>query len=156
VLQEQSEIPSVPQLRTQEMYPAARLLAGQIRAAGATPLFFIPWAHQNGWPDYGMHTYEAMQTQIDQGYLLIASELNAPVVPVGMAWWMARRKDSQLQLWQADDSHPTQQGTYLAACVFYAVIFRQSPIGLTYVAGLPQDTTRSLQSAAASAVLFNP
>jgi hypothetical protein len=157
VLQEQSELPSVPQMRTQEMYPAARLLAGQIRAAGAKPLFFITWAHQDGWPDYGMHTYEAMQTQIDQGYLLIARELNAQVAPVGLAWWMARRQDPQLGLWQADGSHPTLQGTYLAACVFYAAIFRQSPIGLTYVAGLPQETARSLQSAAANAFfLFNP
>jgi hypothetical protein len=156
ILQEQSEIPSVSQVRIQEMYPAARQLAGQIRANGATPLFFITWAHQNGWPEYGMPNYEAMQAQIDQGYLLIAQELNAPVVPVGMAWWTVHTQDPQLELWQADGSHPAPQGTYLAACVFYAVIYRQSPIGLSYLAGLPKETVRLLQSAAANAVSNRP
>src|ERR1041384_4412552 len=48
VFQEQSEIPSVGQSRTYTMYPAARTLAKQVRDIGATPLFFLTWAHRDG------------------------------------------------------------------------------------------------------------
>ena len=48
------------------------------------------------------------------------------------------------------------EGTYLAACVFYAAIFRQSPAGLHYDAGVPKGEAASLQAVAASVVLGNP
>lgn len=156
VLQEQSEIPAFPQIRTQQMYPAARQLASQIEATGATPVFFITWAHRDGMPDSGLANYETMQSQINQGYLLIAQELNAPIAPVGMAWANAHSQNPQLDLWQADGSHPTQQGTYLAACVFYAVLFNQNPEGLSYLGELSKETAHSLQTIAANTVLYNP
>jgi hypothetical protein len=40
--------------------------------------------------------------------------------------------------------------------VFYAAIFRQSPKGSTYRAGLPEDTAQALQATAAHIVLDNP
>ncbi|HTX79087.1 MAG TPA: DUF4886 domain-containing protein [Longilinea sp.] len=156
VLQEQSQFPSVEPYRTQIMYPAARSLVQQVRATGAQPIFFLTWAHRDGWPEEGLTTYEAMQARIDAGYLGIAGELDVPVAPVGPAWQAAMQRDPQLALWQSDNSHPTQQGTYLAACVFYAAIFRQSPVGLSYTAGLPADTAGELQSIAADTVLNNP
>jgi hypothetical protein len=61
-----------------------------------------------------------------------------------------------LDLWQDDGGHPTEQGTYLAACVFYAVIFHQSPEGLTYLAHLPKEIAQFLQQIAANTVLNNP
>jgi hypothetical protein len=96
-----------------------------------------------------------MQAQIDAGYLGIAQELKVPVVPVGAAWQAATQRYPQLDLWQSDNSHPTMMGTYLAACVFYATIFRQSPVGLSYTAGLPADVAGELQTIAASTVLNN-
>jgi len=69
---------------------------------------------------------------------------------------MARRQNPQLDLWQDDGSHPTEQGTYLAACVFYSVIFHQSPEGLTFTAQLPSETAQLLQKSAAHVVLNNP
>ena len=57
---------------------------------------------------------------------------------------------------QDDGSHPTVSGTYLAACVFYATIFRQSPEGLSYIDGLSSRDASVLQAEAAGAVLQNP
>jgi hypothetical protein len=82
----------------------------------------------------------------------IAQELNIPVVPVGTAWLISRTQANSLDLWQADGSHPTQQGTYLAACAFYATLFHQSPQGLSFFAGLDQGTAQTLQSLAAETV----
>jgi hypothetical protein len=69
---------------------------------------------------------------------------------------MARKIDPALDLWQEDGSHPTQTGTYLAACVFYAVIFHESPEGLTYTGRLPKEVALELQTIAANSVLSNP
>ena len=153
ILQEQSQIPSVEQARRVGMYPAASSLVQSIVKVGARPIFFLTWAHLDGWPENGMPTYEDMQARINQGYLEVAGELNVPVAPVGVAWSAARSQYPDAALWQADGSHPSEQGTYLAACVFYAVIFQQRPEGLKYTAGLSKDIAQGLQTIAADTVL---
>lgn len=156
VLQEQSQIPSVQQARNQEMYPAARELVQKIQAIGATPIFFITWAHRDGMPENGMNTFESMQVQINGGYTGIAQELHAPVAPVGTAWLAAVKEHPELSLWQEDGSHPTEQGTYLAACVFYAAIFHESPDGLTYHSDLSGENARIIQTVASKTLLNVP
>jgi hypothetical protein len=152
VLQEQSQIPAFPQSRTGQMYPAARVLVGRIRQAGARPMFFETWAHRDGWPENGLRDYSSMQAQVSAGYEAIARELGVPVARVGAAWATAHRDDPGIVLWQDDGSHPTAAGTYLAACVFYATVFGQSPAGLAYSAGLPADVARTLQQIAGATI----
>jgi len=156
VLQEQSQIPAIEQSRRDEMYPAARVLVRQIEGTGAKPIFFLTWAHRDGWPENGLPDYQSMQFQIDIGYLGIAQELSVRVAPVGYAWLLVRGQNPQLSLWQEDGSHPSEQGTYLAACVFFTVIFHESPEGLTYLAHLPKETAQLFQKIAANTVLNDP
>jgi hypothetical protein len=153
ILQEQSQIPSLEQSRASGMYPAARSLVNDIRQVGAKPMFFLTWAHRDGWPENGLPDYESMQLQVNQGYMTIAHELFVPVAPVGYAWLTVHRQNPGLGLWQEDGSHPTEAGTYLAACVFYALIYNQSPLKLAYRGNLPVETARYLQSVAADTVL---
>jgi len=156
VLQEQSIMPALEQSRTQYMYPAARTLVQMIRDNGAQPVFFMTWGHRDGAPYFGVKDYESMQDGIISGYLTIADELDVPVAPVGSVWELVRQLDPEINLWQYDGSHPNENGTYLAACVFYAVIFQESPEGLTYTAQIPAETAQTLQSIAASVVLADP
>src|SRR5271169_1333227 len=95
VLQEQSEVPSIQASRTQEMYPAARVLVSDIRQAGAVPIFLITWAYRDGLPANGMPNYASMQAQIDNGYLITAQALSSPVAPVGVAWQTVRNQYPQ-------------------------------------------------------------
>jgi glycerophosphoryl diester phosphodiesterase len=125
-----------------------------VRRAGAVPIFFLTWAHQDGWPDYGLPGYSAMQDAIDAGYLFIAAEQHAPVAPVGFAWSALDAAESHRDLWQGDGSHPTTKGTYLAACVFYAAIFKARSAGLSYHPWLFfSDDAAQAQSAADTTVL---
>ena len=78
------------------------------------------------------------------------------VVPAGDAWQSALKKDPSLVLWQEDGIHPTEAGTYLAACVFYAVIFKESPEGLSYRGNLSKEMARELQAVAAKKVMNSP
>jgi hypothetical protein len=156
VLQEQSQIPSVERLRQTEMYPAARQLVSMVRNIGAQPMFYLTPARRGGWPENGLDGYTSMQAAIDEGYLVIARELHAAVAPVGYAWSTVFRHAIDSGLWQRDGSHPTVEGTYLAACVFYAAIFRKSPVGLHYHANLPGREAAKLQATASDVVLEDP
>src|SRR5690349_388345 len=82
VLQEQSQVPAIEPARTETMYPAGRSLVRLIVNVGATPIFFLTWAHRDGLAESGLPDYEAMQRQISRGYLGIAQELGAAAAPV--------------------------------------------------------------------------
>jgi hypothetical protein len=156
VLQEQSEIPSIDSMRQAFMYPGARDLVPMIRDDGARPMFFVTWGHRNGWPINGLRDYAAMQSAIDDGYLFIAHDQNAAVAPVGFAWDAVANQSWDGGLWQEDGSHPTTKGTYLAAAVFYAAVFLQSPVGLKFQGGLSGQDAIQTQEAAAGTVLADP
>jgi hypothetical protein len=78
VLQDQSENPSLPYYRQNEMFPAATQLVAMIRDDGAQPLLFLTWAHQNGWPQADLDDYASMQAAVDQGYLDLAHHPRRP------------------------------------------------------------------------------
>jgi hypothetical protein len=52
-----------------------------------------------------------------------------------------RRENPQIGLfYEGHGSHPSPAGSYLAACVLYATIFRQTPVGLpAHIVGTPVD-----------------
>jgi hypothetical protein len=155
VLQEQSVIPTIHYWRDSSMYPAARLLDSLVRLQGARAAFYMTWGWKNGgsqsygdsWsPDF--HDYFEMQESLRVAYQVIASELSSALVPVGMAFALALRIDSLVDLWQADHCHATLEGTYLGACVFYSVLHGSSPVGLDFFGGLDSATARFCQEIA--------
>jgi len=155
VLQEQSQIPTIQYLRHNAMYPAARFLDSLIHTAGESTAFYMTWGRKYGgiqvWggdssPPFA--DYFEMQDSLRSSYSMIAQELSATLVPAGMAWRLARLQDSLADLWQSDNSHPTLNGSYLTACVFYAKLFRSSPVGLSFTGGLtPQQALLDQQLA---------
>jgi len=153
VLQEQSQIPAIDEFRKSQMYPAARRLVGSIRNRGARPLFYLTWGRRDGWPENALPDYASMQSAIDDGYLAIAADQRVAIAPVGYAWATLVTRGAGATLWQQDGSHPTEAGTYLAACVFYATIFRESPKGLAYHASLSAEMATTIQAVAAETVL---
>jgi hypothetical protein len=152
VLQEQSVIPSMPGARDSLMFPAARALAREIRRAGARPVLYATWGRKNGWPEGGMPDYAAMQARLSASYRALGQELNAKVAPVGDAWALVVAGHPDIPLWQGDGSHPTEQGTFLAANVLMATLFRDAPKGLGARGNLSESEARALQEAAARAV----
>ena len=149
VLQEQSRIPAILAQRDEEMVPAVRLLDDR---SGARTVLFMTWASRDGLRGAGFEDYAAMQTAIETGYLAVAGEVGAMVAPAGVAWQRDLEEHPELELWQRDGSHPSPEGTYLAACVFYATLLGESPEGAGYLAGLPEETARFLQAVAAETV----
>jgi hypothetical protein len=156
ILQEQSSLPALADQREEQMVPAIRLLDEKIRAGGADTVLFMTWGRRDGQPGAGFQDFSEMQRHLQAGYMELAKELDVWVAPVGVAWQHALAREPQSSLWQGDGLHPAQEGTYLSACVFYAVLFRSSPEGLSYRGGLPEERARFLQAIAAETVLEDP
>ncbi len=166
VLQEQSLFPI---LNRESMHKYARILHNEISKHGTKTVFYLTWARldipqmQDGGdptnsPEYARamfqlvglakpadfealckHNQVGLAGGLNGAYFDIATELNAAVAPVGIAWKKALDADPNLILHQADKSHPNAQGSYLAACVFYATLFDKSPVGL------PSELTKGSQ-----------
>jgi hypothetical protein len=152
VLQEQSVIPSLVDTRERQMYPAVRQLHDEIKAVGADTVLFMTWGRRNGLPSEGHRDFASMQAALEAGYIKIGNELDLAIAPVGFAWRNGLRSASQLDLWVEDGSHPNREGSYLAACVFYGVIFGQSPEGIDYTAGIGDDWGLWFQTIAAESI----
>jgi len=117
VLQEQSTLPVKNPARYHEN---VRLFAPEIGRRGAKMALYLTWSRQHA-PD--------TQDRITAAVEAIAAEVDALVVPVGIAWRTVTATHSDMQLYTDDGSHPTVAGSYLAACVFLATLFGEAPRG---------------------------
>lgn len=130
--------------RTAEPFrKAARKYARIARRRGARPVFFMTWAYTDR-PE--------MTEKLDTAYTAIGRELNAQVVPVGLAFAAVTAERPDIPVRIEDKRHPSLAGSYLAACTFFAALYKQSPEGLPYDAGLGDETATYLQQVAWRAV----
>ncbi len=135
------------------MYPAVRTLVRRIESAGATPIFFLAWGHRDGSLVYGLKDYQTMQFQIDIGTWELPRNYQSPLLRLVMpGCWQESKIPCSIYRSKMVVTLP-EIGTYFVACVFYAVIFRETPIGLSYQGHLDNETAQLLQQVADSTVL---
>jgi hypothetical protein len=159
ILQEQSQTPAIDRLRDSCMLPASVILHDSIKSANpcSRVLFYLTWGRRFGGvqcfsPNYcsaNFTGFDQMQDTLTVAYKTIADSLDGWIAPVGEAWRHVISTTGMV-LHSGDDSHPNLNGSYLAACVFYSVVFGKSPVGLAFTAGLAPDTALILQRAADS------
>ena len=111
---------------------------------GVKPFLFMTWAYE--------HKPEMIE-QLELRYRELAEALDLTLVPVGSAFNNALKLQPSIKLHAQDGIHPSRAGTYLAACVFYASLYNESPVGLTYDMGLAKETVIFLQNVAADTVM---
>ncbi len=140
VLQEQSQLPSFPieQVDT-EVFPYAKALDSIVHAynsCGRT-MFYMTWGKEYGdtsncasWPP--VCTYDGMDSLLRLRYMMMADSNNALVSPVGAVRHYIIEHYPSIALYISDQSHPTEAGTYAAACTFYTTIFKKDPTLITY------------------------
>lgn len=140
ILQEQSQLPSFPDWQVEEsVFPYVHTLDSIINAENtcAETVFYMTWGRKNGdasncpnWPP--VCTYAGMDSLLNLRYRMMATNNNAVVSPVGAVWKYIRENFPAIDLYQADESHPSVAGTYTAACCFYTVFFRKDPTWITF------------------------
>ncbi len=160
VLQEQSQYPSFPDLQVQaEVFPYATALNDMILAADSCTetIFYMTWGRKNGdasncaaWPP--VCTYEGMDSLLHLRYMTMAQDNNAEVSPVGAVWHYLRANAPGIELYNADESHPSPAGSYAAACTFYTSMFRKSPVNITYDYSLSASDASTIRNAVKTVV----
>jgi hypothetical protein len=146
VLQEHSRVASLPDdQRRLEMDPYVRALHARIERAGARTFLFLPYGGRR------VDSYGAELSRLWHGYSDLASQLPATVVPVGLAWGEALGRAPGLDLlgWSG---HPNRYGSYLTACVFYAVLTHRDPTWSQFTAGIEPAEAQYLQYNASNVV----
>ena len=91
-----------------------------------------------------------MTQQLADATTKVGNEADAMVIPVGLAFADAIKQDPKLELYRADKTHPSPEGTYLEACVVFASMYHRSPVGLKYygIEQVEEKTAHFLQEVA--------
>jgi hypothetical protein len=160
VLQEQSQMPELARDQVEDLIlPWVLKLhqAVEIANPAARTVLFETWGKRDGDRQFcqvrpEVCTYRGMQDRIIATYRFLAERTAGVLAPVGEAWSEVRHTHPEIELYSNDGSHPSPQGTYLAACVFYAVLLGKTPAGADTL-GIDRDQARHLQQVAEAVVL---
>lgn len=149
IIQEQSQVPTIPYYRDNDMYPALgqlQQLAQQYHPCTKL-ITYMTWGRRFGGQqcDPGnvhcspnFKDFNEMQDALAAAYQHISDSLLIQCAPVGMVW-KSILSDTNLVLHTGDQSHPALEGSYIAALTIYSSLWKKSCWGLPYTAGL--DTT---------------
>ncbi len=137
------------------IYPSARAAdsVAKLHNPNARVIFFMTWGYRYGdafnCPFYEEFcTFTSMTHRLKHNYLVMASDFQSEVCPVGAAWYNSWERDSTVVLHSGDNSHPAMRGSYLAACCFYESIFRERLENAWYPSGVSSSHAAFLQECA--------
>jgi hypothetical protein len=166
VLQEQSQTPALPVAQVhQGMFPYAKKLDSLVNLYNscAETIFYMTWGRKNGdtsncsfyttqynWPWFC--TYQGMDSLIRLRYRMMADSNNAVVSPAGAVWHYIRTYYPSINLYDPDESHPSQAGSYAAACSFYTTLFKKDPSLIPYNYTLNGTDAANIRTAAKKVV----
>jgi len=118
-------------------------------------MFFMTWRDRTD----PLSSYDSLRGVPggSTGYVPIAVRLEVPIAPVG---WVIREgiaTDLPYDYWGPDGHHLNRLGSYLAACVLYAALTGESPVGGWAPGKLQRDGSAAvMQDLAATTVLAAP
>jgi len=133
-----SQCPIHPTLKT-VFRDFARKHSDTVRKHDGKPAFFMSWAYADK-PE--------MTAELAEAYTEAGNDNDAFVIPAGLAFARVVAQRPDIDLYVPDKRHPSLAGTYLAASTAYAALFRRSPVGLNYTAGLDEPMAKALREAA--------
>ncbi len=108
--------------------------------ANTKVFLFMTWAYEEE-PN--------MLSTLKQTYERAATVIDGTIVPVGIAFDQAQEDiSSTISLYNQDGVHPSPEGTFLAAGMFYRAIYEQNPVLNSYNAGFTLATATYLKELA--------
>lgn len=144
VFQEQSVAPSVPSFFAENTAPAARRLDSMADAAGLDVIWYQTWGRQNGFPDVGYSEYTPMQNALIASYAELADVNGGRIARVGERWQRAGSSLLPFSLYTDDGSHPSPQGSYIAAIEIADAIIDGPVLEAPSVNGVDSETAEAL------------
>jgi hypothetical protein len=156
ILQDQSQRPGLrPSDVRDQGAPHAITLVDSIKAQSpfSEITYYVTWGRRDGDGancDYYdlVCTFDGHTNALAEGYGIYREATGGTLAPVGFAFQLVVHDDdapfdSDL-LWDADGSHPTPRGTYLAAAVFFYHLVGSGAETPDYTAGLSSQDAQYL------------
>ena len=148
-LQEQSTLPVLdPEAFRAGLNHVLRL----VRYCAAKIVLYATWSRKVGSPDlvrYGW-TPETMTQLLAESYESAAAHFGVGVSHVGRCFWHVKTRQPQIELHDPDLTHPSYQGSCLAALVHYHTLFGAFPES-TQVLGLQPEVLEAFRAAVCEA-----
>jgi hypothetical protein len=85
---------------------------------------------------------------------MMARSNRAILSPVGAVWKYIRKYYPGIELYDPDGSHPSEAGSYAAACTFSTILFRKDPTKIKFNSKLPATHAEQIKIAT-RAVVFD-
>lgn len=104
-----------------------------------------------GYPQF-FTDYTTNQRIMTANTTAMAQKLGVGLSPVGIAWEIVRRERPEIELYVKDGSHPSYEGSYLAAAVGYLTLFKE-PFKADTPIRLDAEVAKYLRSVAERVVL---
>ncbi len=113
---------------------------------------YMTWGRRDGdkankteFPDY-----QTMQNKLTESYLEAGKRVKAEVVPVGLGFQEFNKTDLEFfkKLYVGDGSHPSKQGAYLAALLFYCKMKNAKVDELKYKPQLDEADAQKIRAVA--------
>jgi hypothetical protein len=135
----------LPETTVADFRQYARLFVADVKRTGARPVLLMAWAYKRlGW---------ISMSEIADAHRAAARELAVDVAPAGLAWERSATQRPDLNLFNADQEHPSIYGTYLATAVVYFTIYGANPTDFSYLpTGVPAETGAFLKRVARETV----
>lgn len=163
VLQEQSQLPSLPDQEVQNaVYPYALQLSNFIKGTNGcgNVIFYMTWGRKNGddtrcAAQPAVCTYEGMDNLIYQRYMEMAQTNDGIISPVGKVWRVIRAQDPSMELYDLDQSHPSYIGSMAAAYTFYTILYKKDPTLVPYNGNLTSAQAQLIKNIVKTTVFNN-
>ena len=171
ILQDQSQVPglSIDTEYWQESLAGLIYLNQRVESEGGETILFMTWGRMEG--DWLYPDYSTMQENVTRGYEMYNENITNSqrptyIAPVGLAFKHIHDAVQQSglnatdgstsfsSLYTSDGSHPSIDGTYLAACVMHSTITGDTAVGRQSPSQISPERTLELQQAA-DATVFN-
>ncbi len=145
------------------VYPHVLSIVNKIKSnyLNSSALFYMTWGYENGeFPSLCVNLpylceFEGMNDKLTERYTFMAQSTNSVLSPVGIVWKNIRNSHPEIDLYRADESHPSHNGSFLAACTFYTVIFEKDPTLLLYNNPEVDDTIETIIKNEVKRTVFN-
>ncbi len=126
-----------------------------IRMNGAKTLLYSTWSYRDGSKklknDAGI-SYDEFYKKLRDAYDEAAKIIVSPVIQVGTAFNNIRYKNSDVDLLLDDDFHPSPEGSYVIAAMFYLTLFGKQPLPEYIPSGISESHINILREIALESV----
>jgi hypothetical protein len=135
ILQEHSLVPGNADLRKSVMIPAVERFYNKLTPKKTAIMLLMTWGRKKSIDTKFLGeriqfaNYASMQEAVRQGYEEVGRTFHLPVAPAGLAWKVMREKYPDVSLYQSDGTHPTLNGSLLAALTLWQITLSKNIFG---------------------------